>query len=101
MLQQEKPEDFVIATGKQHSVRQWVELAFAHVGLNWEEYVDLDPTLQRKGDIHSLRGDIRLAKQKLGWQPKVDFSELVAMMVDADLETVQRELSAGKLNQPR
>ena len=92
MLTQDEPEDFVIATGKKHSVRQLVELAFRHVGLDWQEFVEVDPTLLRPADVNTLCGDASKARAQLGWQPKVGFEQLVAMMVDADLERVGRTL---------
>lgn len=85
MLQQEKPDDFVIATGEQHSVRDFVEQAFAHVGLDWQKYVVIDPALLRPAEVNRLRGDYSKARRILGWEPSVTFRELVAMMVDADL----------------
>ena len=92
MLAQPEPEDFVIATGIKHSVQQLVEKAFAHVGLDWRPYVKLDQKLLRPADVSTLCGDAAKARKKLGWQPRVSFDELVAMMVDADLERVGREL---------
>ncbi len=85
MLQQDEPDDFVIATGEQHSVRDFVELAFAHVGLDWQKYVVIDPSLLRPAEVNRLRGDASKARRILGWEPTVTFRELVAMMVDADL----------------
>jgi len=92
MLQQPEPEDFVIATGIKHSVRELVEVAFSHVGLDWQKYVEVDPSLLRPADVNTLCGDASKAKTKLGWTPKISFAELVAMMVDADLERVARSL---------
>jgi len=92
MLQQDEPEDFVIATGVKHSVRDLVEAAFDHVGLDWEPYVEVDEGLLRPADVNTLCGDASKAKARLGWTPKVDFRSLVAMMVDADLERVGREI---------
>jgi GDPmannose 4,6-dehydratase len=86
MLQQEKADDYVIATGKSHSVRQLVEVAFGHVGLDWERYVRLDPALLRPAEVDHLVGDSSKARRELGWEPQVDFERLVTMMVDADLE---------------
>ncbi|MGE0592500.1 MAG: GDP-mannose 4,6-dehydratase [Vicinamibacterales bacterium] len=86
MLQQEQADDFVIATGVAHSVRELVELAFAHVDLDWEEHVRIDPKLLRPAEVDHLIGDAAKAKQELGWEPSVSFQQLVAMMVDADLE---------------
>jgi GDPmannose 4,6-dehydratase len=91
MLTQQEPNDFVIATGVKHSVREFVEKAFARVDLNWQEYVEVDPTLMRPADINTLRGDASKAREQLGWQPRVSFDDLVAMMVDADLVRVRRE----------
>ncbi len=89
MLQQDEPDDYVIATGVQHSVQQLVEIAFAHVGLDWRQYVRVDPALFRPAEVNSLRGDASKAREKLGWQPTVDFEQLVRMMVDADLKRWQ------------
>ena len=86
MLQQEQPDDFVIATGVSHSVRELVEVAFAHAGLDWQQYVRLDPSLIRPAEVEHLIGDSSRARAKLGWVPAVDFSALIKMMVDADLE---------------
>ena len=91
MLQQQEPDDLVVATGVKHSVRDFCELAFAHVGLAWQDYVEIDPALVRPADVNTLRGDARKAQQRLGWKPDVSFAELVAMMVDADLERVSKE----------
>ncbi len=90
MLQQSEPDDFVIGTGIKHSVRDLVELAFRHVGLDWQEHVIVDPTLLRPADVNTLCGDASKAQAKIGWRPKVSFAELVAMMVDADMERVAR-----------
>ncbi len=95
MLQQDRPEDFVIATGVKHSVGELAALAFEHVGLNWREHVEVDPQLIRPADINTLRGDAGKARRLLGWTPKVSFAELVRMMVDADLARVRRELEGG------
>lgn len=86
MLQQKKPQDFVIATGKSHSVREFVDVAFRHVGLDWKKYVVVDKSLFRPAEVHQLRGNPAKAKRILKWQPKVTFRELVKMMVDADME---------------
>jgi GDPmannose 4,6-dehydratase len=88
MLQQEQPDDFVIATGISHSVRDLVDVAFAHVGLDWREHVALDPKLIRPAEVEHLIGDSTKARTQLGWNPSVDFQALVKMMVDADLERV-------------
>lgn len=89
MLQQEKPEDYVIATGETHSVREFCEVAFSRVGLNYQDYVVIDPAFFRPAEVDLLIGDSSKAKKELGWQPKVDFSTLVNMMVDYDLERIR------------
>lgn len=95
MLQQEQPDDYVVATGEQHSVRELVELAFGCVDLDWEEYVEVDKTLMRPAEVYTLCGDAAKARAHLGWEPTVAFAELVRMMVDADLERVQREIAGA------
>jgi GDPmannose 4,6-dehydratase len=90
MLQQNEPEDFVIATGISHSVQDLIQVAFDHLGLDWEEYVKIDPKLFRPAEVDYLVGDAKKAKAKLGWQAKVTFEELVKMMVDYDLQLNQR-----------
>lgn len=94
MLQQEKPDDYVVATGIKHSVRELVEIAFARVGLDPEHYVRTDPALLRPAEVNHLCGDASKAQAQLGWRPKVAFRELVEMMVDADLQRVRREIAA-------
>lgn len=86
MLQQPTPGDFVIATGISHTVRYLLEVAFRHVGLDYSEFVELDPALLRPAEVNSLCGDASKAKRELDWVPKVSFEELIKMMVDADLE---------------
>jgi len=86
MLQQETPGDYVVATGQSHSVREFVELAFGHAGLHWQDHVREDPALRRPAEVDHLIGDATRARQVLGWQPSVSFPELVSMMVDADLQ---------------
>ncbi|HLV79345.1 MAG TPA: GDP-mannose 4,6-dehydratase [Chthonomonadaceae bacterium] len=95
MLQQEMPEDYVVATGQTHSVRDLVEVAFAHAGLEWEKYVVQDPAFYRPAEVDVLVGNPAKARAKLGWEPKVTFEELVAQMVDADLERWQKILRHG------
>jgi GDPmannose 4,6-dehydratase len=85
MLQQENADDYVIATGVSHSVRELVQIAFTHAGLDWERYVKIDPDLLRPAEVDHLIGDATKAKSVLGWEPSVSFERLVAMMVDADL----------------
>jgi len=86
MLQQPTPQDYVVGTGQTHSVRELVEAAFGHVGLKWQDYVVTDPKFMRPAEVDVLLADPSKARKELGWTPKVGFSELVAMMVDADLE---------------
>jgi GDPmannose 4,6-dehydratase len=86
MLQQNEPDDFVVATGVSHSVRQLIEIAFAHVGLEWQKYVRVDPALLRPAEVEHLLGDSTKAREVLGWKPEVSFEQLVEMMVDADVE---------------
>ncbi len=86
MLQQPEPEDYVVATGESHSVREVCEIAFGHAGLNWEDHVIVDPQYVRPAEVDLLLGDAGKAKRALGWAPKVCFKELVEMMVDADLQ---------------
>ncbi len=93
MLQQEKPDDYVIATGEKHSVRELVETAFSYVGMDWRHHVEIDPKLIRPAEVCTLRGDAAKARRVLGWHPQVSFTQLVQMMVDADLEAVRREVA--------
>lgn len=93
MLQQEEPDDYVIAMGHEHSVRQFCEIAFSRVGLDYRQYVVEDAEFWRPAEVHHLLGDSRKAREKLGWHPEVTFEELVAMMVDADMERIAQECS--------
>lgn len=86
MLQQSEPDDYVIGTGENHSVQEFVELAFRHVGLNWRDYVVQDERHMRPAEVDGLLADASKAREKLGWRPRVSFRELVAMMVEAELE---------------
>lgn len=86
MMQRDTPQDYVIATGKSHSVKQFLEAAFSRVDLNWQDYVVQDPRFIRPAEVDHLIGDSSKAREELGWQPEVDFQGLVEMMVDADLE---------------
>jgi GDPmannose 4,6-dehydratase len=86
MLQQDEPEDFVIATGESHSVLEFLETAFNYLGLDYRDYLNLDERLYRPSEVHILQGDASKARQKLGWQPNISFEELVREMVDSDLE---------------
>jgi GDPmannose 4,6-dehydratase len=89
MLQQDKPDDYVIATGQTHSVKEFVKLAFEYVGLDWKKYVVIDKTLYRPAEVNLLKGDYSKAKRKLHWIPTVKFEELVKMMVDSDLKSLK------------
>jgi GDPmannose 4,6-dehydratase len=90
MLQQDEPDDFVIATNETHSVRELVEIAFARADLDWKKYVEIDPQFIRPAEVDLLIGDYAKAKAKLGWEPKVNFKALVEMMVDADIARLKR-----------
>jgi GDPmannose 4,6-dehydratase len=89
MLQQDKPDDYVIATGETHTVKKLVELAFGAVGLDWNKYVEIDPSLVRPAEVDLLIGDPSKARAKLGWKPEVSFERLVERMVQADLARMQ------------
>jgi len=91
MLQQDEPDDYVIATGETHSVREFIELAFAEVGLAWEEHVEIDPRFYRPTEVDLLLGDASKARRRLGWQPKIRFEELVRMMIHSDWELARQE----------
>jgi len=88
MLQQNRPDDYVVATGISHSVRDLVEVAFGHAGLDWNKYVRIDPSLRRPAEVEHLIGDASKARTHLGWKATVDFAGLIKMMVDADRERV-------------
>ena len=85
MLQQDEPDDYVIATGKTHTVRYLTQVAFGHVGLDWEKYVKVDKSFLRPAEVDLLIGDCGKAKSKLGWEPSVSFEQMIQMMVDADV----------------
>ena len=91
MLQQDKPDDYVIATGETHSVREFVELAFSEAGLDWEKYVIVDSNFVRPAEVELLIGDASKARRILGWKPKIKFRELVKMMVKADVERIAKK----------
>jgi len=95
MLQAAEPDDYVIATGETHSVREFLELAFDRLELDWRRHVEHDPRYLRPTEVDLLQGDASKARQHLGWQPSVNFEDLVAMMIDADLELARAELRAG------
>ena len=91
MLQQSEPDDYVIATGETHSVRELLDEAFGHLGLDWQKHVEIDPRYFRPAEVDLLIGDATKAKQKLGWQPEITFKELVTTMVDADLAELKKK----------
>ena len=91
MLQHNKADDFVIATGETHTVKEFAELAFKHVGLNYEDYVQIDKKYFRPNEVEYLLGDYTKAKKELNWEPKTSFVELVEMMVESDLKNAKRE----------
>jgi GDPmannose 4,6-dehydratase len=95
MLQQDRPDDYVIGTGQSHSVREFAEAAFAHAGLDWRDYVVIDARYFRPAEVDDLRADASKARRVLDWQPEVDFQQLVALMVDADVADLQRRLTGG------
>ncbi|HIH30729.1 TPA: GDP-mannose 4,6-dehydratase [Candidatus Micrarchaeota archaeon] len=93
MLQQEKPDDYVVATGVSHTVRDFCEAAFSHAGMDYKDYVKTDSEYFRPSEVDALRGDAAKAREKLGWKPKTDFKSLVGMMVDSDLAFVRNNFS--------
>jgi GDPmannose 4,6-dehydratase len=95
MLQQDAPGDFVIGTGESHSVREFAEAAFAHVGLDWRNHVVIDPRYFRPADVDELCADASKARQILGWYPEIGFRQLVCMMVDADVDELRQKFKGG------
>jgi GDPmannose 4,6-dehydratase len=95
MLQQDRPDDFVVGTGEAHTVREFVELAFAHAGLDWKEYVEVDPRYFRPAEVDYLCADASKARTVLGWEPTVTFDELVRIMVEADMKAAEVRLKGG------
>ncbi len=89
MLQQDKPDDYVIATNETHSVREFLEIAFGHAGLNWKQHVEIDPRYYRPTEVDLLMGDYSKARRVLGWEPKTRFAELVKLMVEADIQLLK------------
>jgi GDPmannose 4,6-dehydratase len=98
MLQQDKPDDYVVATGESYSVRDALDVSFGALGLDWKKYVEIDPRYFRPTEVDHLRGDAAKARAKLGWAPKVNFRQLIEMMVRADEEDVRSAL-AGRAPQ--
>jgi GDPmannose 4,6-dehydratase len=95
MMQQSEPDDFVIATGKTHSVKEFVEVAFDYAGLDWKKYVKIDKKYFRPSEVDQLLGDPSKAKTKLGWEPKVTFKDLAKIMVDADMQEIEQGIGKG------
>jgi len=98
MLQAEEPDDYVVATGETHSIREFLDLSFGMLDLDWKEYVEIDPRYYRPTEVDLLLGDATKAREKLGWEPRVAFPELVKIMVDHDLELAQQEQAALDFN---
>ena len=100
MMQQDTPDDYVISTNETHSVREFCEIAFGRVGLDYNDFVSIDPRFYRPAEVELLRGDFAKAKEQLGWEPEVSFTGLVEMMVDSDLKhrlDARAEIKRGKL----
>jgi GDPmannose 4,6-dehydratase len=93
MLQQEQPDDYVIATGETHTVREFLMESFSQVNLDWQEYVKFDQRYYRPAEVDLLIGDPTKARKKLGWVPKVTFKKLVEIMVQADIESLRKQMS--------
>ena len=91
MLQQKEPDDYIIATAQTHSIREFLDLAFAQVGLDWNQYVEIDPRYFRPSEVDSLQGDSSKARKDLGWKPKITIEELVAMMIATDWKLAKQE----------
>jgi GDPmannose 4,6-dehydratase len=98
MLQAEEPDDYVVATGQTHSIREFLDLSFGMLDLDWKEHVEIDPRYYRPTEVDLLLGDATKAREKLGWEPRIAFPELVKIMVDHDLELAQQEQAALDFN---
>ena len=96
ILQQDQPDDYVIGSGESHTVREFVEIAFAHVGLDWREYVEIDPCYFRPSEVDFLEADASKARKQLGWEPTVGFRELIHLMVEADIKNLETLLNGGR-----
>ena len=94
MLQQDKPDDYVVATGEAHSVREFLDEVFGHLELDWNDYVEIDPYYYRAAEVDYLQGDASKARKALGWEPRISFAELARLMTDQDLELAKREAHA-------
>jgi GDPmannose 4,6-dehydratase len=99
MLQQDKPDDYVVATGEIHTIRDFLDLSFGHAGLEWQKYVEIDPKYYRPAEVDVLIGDASKAKKQLGWVPKTKFPELVRIMTDADIALLAYEMSGKNIRQ--
>jgi GDPmannose 4,6-dehydratase len=99
MLQQDKPDDYVIATGETHSIREFLDLAFQHAGLEWEKYVEIDPKYYRPAEVDLLIGDASKARKQLNWKPKTSFAELVRIMTQADIAMLAHEMSGKNIRE--
>jgi GDPmannose 4,6-dehydratase len=100
MLQQDNPDDYVVATNETHSVKEFCQVAFGRLGLDWQKYVKYDQRYERPAEVELLIGDPAKARKQLGWEPKVRFKELVEIMVDHDLELAKREAQIARLPAP-
>ncbi len=96
MLQQDKPDDYVVATNESHSIREFLDVAFGHAGLDWKKYVEIDPRYYRPAEVDYLIGDYSKAKKQLGWEPKTRFADLAKLMVDADIQLL-KDHQAGRI----
>ena len=97
MLQQDQPDDYVIATGETHPVQEFVEKTFSLLGLDWREHVEVDPRYFRPTEVDVLQGDASKAREKLGWKPSMTFAQLVEIMVNEDLQLAREELAAARV----
>jgi GDPmannose 4,6-dehydratase len=100
MLQQDEPDDYVLATGETHSIRELLDVAFSHAELDWKKYVEIDPRYFRPAEVDLLLGDPSKAQEKLGWRPRVGFQELIKMMVDSDIELVKTRIHGSGSKRP-
>jgi len=89
MLQQDQPDDYVIATNETHSIREFLDVAFGHAGLDWQKHVEIDPRYYRPAEVDLLIGDYRKARKQLDWEPKTKFADLARLMVDADIKLLK------------
>ena len=98
MLNADRADDYVIATGETHSVREFIEKAFGYLDLDWQKHVEIDPKYFRPAEVDFLRGDASKARRELGWEPTVSFDQLVRLMVDHDLQLAKQETEAAEMN---